>query len=121
MAKCDEGYLCDVCHNDVSSIVESDLYLRYVIGELDPEVLHTTPERHIRCNPVLAQFIRHEDFPRVTVDGQLSRDNLDPQYVQERQSLVTRGYARLLEIASTQGDRDVTAYPLPEAIQKYQK
>ena len=31
--------------------------MRYVIGQLDPEVLHTTRERHIRCNPVLAQFI----------------------------------------------------------------
>ena len=58
MAKCDEGYRCEVCGEDVTSIVDSDLYLRYVIGELDPEVLHTSPERHIRCNPVLAQFMR---------------------------------------------------------------
>ena len=120
MAKCDEGYLCEVCGSDVSSIVDSDLYLRYVIGELDPEVLHTSPERHIRCNPVVAQFIDHENFTRETVAGELSRDNLDADYVAQRQSLVTRGYARLLEIAATEGDRDVTAYPLPEAIKKYQ-
>ncbi len=121
MAKCDEGYLCDVCHGDVSSIVDSDLYLRYVIGELDPEVLHTTPERHIRCNPVLAQFIDHDDFDRVIVTSDLSRENLDTDYVAQRQQLVTRGYIRLTEIAATQGDRDLTTYPLDEAITKYQK
>jgi len=119
MAKCDEGYRCEVCGEDVTSIVESDLYLRYVIGELDPEVLHTSPERHIRCNPVLAQFIEHGEFETIVVEGGFSRDQLDPDFVHPRVGLVTRGYARLLEIAATEGDRDVTAYPLPEAIEKY--
>ena len=119
MAKCDEGYRCEVCGADVTSIVESDLYLRYVIGELDPEVLHTSPERHIRCNPVLAQFIDHERFERVVVEGDLARAALDPEFAQQRSALVTRGYARLLEIAAAEGDRDVSAYPLPEAIEKY--
>lgn len=119
MAKCDEGYLCDVCGQDVSSIVDSDLYLRYVIGELDPEVLHTTPERHIRCNPVLAQFIAHADFEAVRIASDLSRENLDTQYVANRELLVSRGYQRLLDITATTGDRDVTGYPLPEAIEKY--
>jgi hypothetical protein len=49
----------------------------------------------------------------------MSRDRLDADYVQQRTILVTRGYARLLEIAATEGDRDVTSYPLPEAIEKY--
>ena len=53
MAKCEEGYLCDVCGGDVEEIVDSDLYLRYVIGVVDAETLHTTRERHIRCNPTL--------------------------------------------------------------------
>jgi hypothetical protein len=119
MAKCDEGYRCEVCGEDVTSIVDSDLYLRYVIGELDPEVLHTSPERHIRCDPVLAQFIEHEDFAPVVVDGKFCRDSLDRDYCQQRIRLVSRGYVRLLEIAATEGDRDVTAYPLPEAIDKY--
>tara|TARA_R110002049_G_scaffold2750_9_gene22359 strand:+ start:28191 stop:28562 length:372 start_codon:yes stop_codon:yes gene_type:complete len=119
MAKCDEGYLCEVCGDDVSSIVDSDLYLRYVIGELDPEVLHTSPERHIRCNPVLAQFIQHDSFATVVVDGDFGQSQLDAAYNAERTRLVTRGYERLLEIAATEGDRDVTEYPLPEAIQKY--
>ena len=62
MAKCDEGYLCDVCGQDVADLVDSDLYLRYVIGLLDPEVLHTTAERHIRCNPTLAQYVVADGF-----------------------------------------------------------
>ena len=119
MARCDEGYRCQVCGEDVTSIVESDLYLRYVIGELDPEVLHTTPERHLRCNPTLAQFIEHESFPPVRPAGPLARESLDPAFVAARAELVTRGYRRLLEIADTDGDRDVTSYPLPEAVAKY--
>ncbi len=119
MAKCDEGYRCEVCGEDVTSIVDSDLYLRYVIGELDPEVLHTSPERHIRCNPVLAQFIEADEFDGMTLDGDLSRAQLDETFVQRRTELVSRGYRRLLEIAATEGDRDVTEYPLPEAIKKY--
>lgn len=119
MAKCDEGYLCDVCGNDVTSIVDSDMYLRYVIGELDPEVLHTTAERHLRCNPVLTQFIEYDDFEPVIVEGDFGKQHLDPGYVRERTELVTRGYARLLQIGATEGDRDVTGYPLPEAIAKY--
>lgn len=119
MAKCDEGYICAVCGRDVGGITDSDLYLRYVIGELDPEVLHTSPERHIRCNPILAQFIDHPEFPPVRVEGNFARSALDPVYVVHRTNLVTRGYERLLEIAATEGDRDVTTYPLPEAIEKY--
>ena len=42
MAKCEEGYLCDVCGQDVAEITDSDLYLRYVVGMLDPEVLLVT-------------------------------------------------------------------------------
>ncbi|TWU43973.1 hypothetical protein Q31b_15070 [Novipirellula aureliae] len=119
MAKCDQGYLCEVCGNDVTGIVDSDLYLRYVIGELDPEVLHTSPERHLRCNPVLAQFIDHVDFEPVVVLGELSRNHLDTEFVSQRSKLVTRGYERLREIAAEEGVRDVTAYPLPDVIDRY--
>ena len=119
MAKCDQGYRCEVCGDDVTSIVDSDLYLRYVIGELDPEVLHTSPERHIRCNPVLAQFIEHDAFVPISVSGPFDRSQLDDQYVKSRVNLVSRGYERLLEIANADGDRDVTTYPLPEAVSRY--
>lgn len=120
MAKCDEGYPCEVCGEDVESIVESDLYLRFVIGELDPEVLHTARERHLRCNPVLSQFIRHERFEPVHVEGPFGLAELDPGFAEERITLVTRGYARLLEIAAADDtSRDVTAYPLPEVADRY--
>jgi hypothetical protein len=68
---------------------------------------------------VLAQFIRHSEFEAVVVAGEWSRAELDPDFVRRRTDLVSRGYARLLEIAAIEGDRDVTAYPLPEAIEKY--
>jgi hypothetical protein len=119
MAKCDEGYTCEVCGQDVESIIESDLYLRFVIGRLDPEVLHTSPERHLRCNPVLSQFIEDERFEPVVVEGAMSKANLDPQDAARQTELVSRGYRRLHEILAIPGDRDVTAYPLPEAIERY--
>ncbi len=119
MAKCDEGYRCDVCGKDVTSIVDSDLYLRYVIGQLGPEILHSSPERHLRCNPVLAQFIEHPQFESLRVTGPMTKDQLDPEAAAAQTELISRGYRRLLEIAATEGDRDVTAYPLPEAIQNY--
>lgn len=116
MAKCDEGYLCDVCGRDVEKITDSDLYLRYVIGMLDPEVLHTTPERHIRCNPTLAQFIVDERFEPVTVAGDFDKRNLDEAFVRERETLVTRGWRRLVEVAHS--DTPIIEYPLPEAYDK---
>src|SRR5436190_13497563 len=85
MAKCEEGYLCEVCGRDVENITDSDLYLRYVIGLLDPEVLHTSRERHIRCNPSLAQFIVADDFEQVTVEGPFDKRQLDPAYVRQRE------------------------------------
>ena len=117
MAKCDEGYLCSVCGEDVAEITDSDLYLRYVIGLIDPELLHATPERHIRCNPMLAQFIDDESFEPVKVDGDFGLDSLDSQYVKERTELVTRGYRRLFEIKSM-GEISILEIPLPEVIER---
>jgi hypothetical protein len=113
MAKCEEGYLCDVCGQDVGEVTESDLYLRYVLGLIDPETLHTTAERHIRCNPALAQFIVDDDFPPVVVDGDFDKRRLDPGYVRERDALVTRGWRRLREVAAGRFG-SILDYPLPE-------
>jgi hypothetical protein len=112
MAKCDEGYICDVCGEEVEAITESDLYLRYVIGMLDPEILHTSAERHLRCNPSLAQFIVDERFDAVVLEGDFDKRQLDVTFVQERESLVTRGWKRLQEIARS--DLSILEYPLPE-------
>jgi hypothetical protein len=116
MAKCDEGYLCDVCGLDVAELTDSDLYLRYVIGLLDPEVLHTTKERHIRCNSTLAQYIVADDFqPPVVVEGPFDKRQLDPAFVRDQQTLVTRGYHRLREITNL-GLTTIIEYPLPEVL-----
>ena len=117
MAKCDEGYFCHVCGQDVKNVLESDIYLRYVIGQLDPELLHTTPERHIQCNPTLAQFIVAEDFEPVSVVGEFSKANLDPDYVAKQQDLVTRGWFRLKEIKEM-NEVSILDFPLPEVIEK---
>ncbi|MEM1224750.1 MAG: hypothetical protein AAGJ40_03585 [Planctomycetota bacterium] len=114
MAKCDQGYLCEVCGGDVSSIVDSDLYLRYVIGQIPAEVLHTTPERHLQCNPILSQYIDDKHFDRPTVRGDFARERLDADYVQRQVTLVTRGYERLRQIQDDDDLTDVTEYPLPE-------
>src|SRR5262245_7459948 len=114
MAKCEEGYLCDVCGGDVEHIWESDLYLRYVIGQVDPETLHTTRERHIRCNPALGQFIVDDDFPPVFVEGDFDKRRLDPTFVRERERLVTRGWRRLKELSHL--DLAIIDYPLPEGL-----
>lgn len=116
MAKCDEGYLCEVCGEDVADISDSDLYLRYVIGMLDPETLHTTPERHIRCNPALAQFIVDDDFEPVEHEGPFSKALLDEHFARQRQQLVTRGWRRLRELRST--ETAIINYPLPEVQQR---
>ncbi len=115
MAKCDEGYICDVCGEEVEAITESDLYLRFVIGMLDPEILHTSAERHLRCNPSLSQFIVDVRFDAVVLEGDFDKRQLDATFVQERESLVTRGWKRLQEIAGS--DLSILEYPLPEVCE----
>jgi hypothetical protein len=91
--------------------------LRYVIGQLDPEVLHTTSERHIRCNPTLAQYITADDFqPPVVVEGPFDKRQLDATFVREQEVLVTRGYRRLTEVTSL--GLPIIEYPLPEVLAK---
>ena len=119
MAKCDEGYLCEVCGEEVKHLTDSDLYLRYVIGMIDPETLHTTPERHIQCNPVLAQFIQDDEFADIIVDGEFDRRRLDPEFANQREQLVTRGWRRLKELADL--DLPIVDYPLPEVRAELQR
>lgn len=116
MAKCDEGYLCEICGEEVENITQSDLYLRYVIGMVDPETLHTTPERHISCHPALAQFIVDPKFPPVVLEGAFSKQNLDATFVQQRETLVTRGWKRLHQLRGSQ--LPITEYPLPEVQER---
>ena len=100
-------------------MVESQLYLLYVIGEIDPELLHTSQERHLRCNPILAQFIVDPDFLPVNVEGDFDKRQLDPQFVKQREHLVSRGWRRLREISGQ--ELAIIDYPLPEIIEKLKR
>ena len=119
MAKCDEGYLCELCGENVDHITESELYLRYVVGLIDPETLHTTQERHIKCNPILAQFIVDAAFPKTRVEGEFCKERMDSHFVADKDKLLTRGWRRLREI-EMQADADlpILEYPLPEIQQR---
>ena len=112
MARCDQGYLCDVCHEEVEDLIDSDLYLSFIIGETEPRALFLRPERHIRCNPVQAQFIVDAEFGPVTVEGPFDKRRLDPAYVAAQELLVTRGWRRLREVVGMQ--IPINEYPLPE-------
>ena len=112
MARCEQGYLCDVCHEEVVDVTDSDLYLRYVIGEVDGRALTSAPERHLRCNPSQAQFIVDERFEPVVFEGPFDRRLLDADHASDREQLVTRGWQRLQELASL--SVPLNEYPLPE-------
>ena len=113
MALCDQGYLCDVCGQEVETIDGSDLYLRYVLGEVVPETLHSTPERHLRCNPTLAQFIVADGFEPVVVAGYFGKAALDPAFVAAEEARFTAGRPRRLPSAPTRPRRHDAATPLP--------
>ncbi len=121
MARCDQGYLCDVCGEEVEDVAESGLYLRYVLGEVDPETLHVRPERHIRCDPVLAQFVVAEGFEPVVVDGPFGKGFLDPNFVEEEEARVTAGYLRLAEILALEEPIAITEYPLPGVMERWRR
>ena len=117
MAKCDEGYICQVCGEEVKGIQQSDLYLRFVIGMVDPETLHLQPERHLKCNPSLAQFIDDPDYANLDVEAGFRKDDLDDVYVAEQSELINRGFERLKEV--TKLDIPIQEYPLEEFRQKF--
>ena len=100
----------------MANLTVSDLYLRYVTGMLDPEVLHTTPERHIRCNSTLAQYIVANNFEPVVVEGPFDKRTLDSTFVNEREQLVTRGWHRLQEVVEL--EIPIIEYPLPEIMNR---
>lgn len=113
--RCDEGYLCDVCGREVIGLVVSDLYLRFVLGEVPLEELHQEPERHIRCHPELAQFITDPAFDPVRVDGPFAKSNLDPGYVADAEARVTRAWRRLQWLPTS--GLMLPEYPLPREFE----
>lgn len=114
MAKCDQGYLCEICGEEVKLVRDSDLYLRYVTGQIDSRELLSSPERHIRCNAVVAQFIVDREFDVVLVEGPFSKSAMDSGYVAKQETLITRGWQRLQELAEIADTLPVSDYPLSE-------
>ncbi|MFT3879009.1 MAG: hypothetical protein QM703_05035 [Gemmatales bacterium] len=112
MARCDQGYLCDVCGEEVENLIDSDLYLRYILGEVAPEALTQSKERHQRCNPAMAQFIVDPRFDPVICDGPFSKFEMDAEFVRTEEARITKGWQRLQEIPSL--GIAVTEYPLSE-------
>jgi hypothetical protein len=110
VARCEQGYLCSVCGEDVQAITESELYLTYVLGEAVGGLLNRLPERHIRCNPTLAQFIVTESFPPVVASGPFCKAYLDAEFVSDEERRITSGYLRLVELAQTKVS--IEEYPL---------
>ena len=110
MAKCELGYLCEVCGEEVEDITDSDLYLRYVLGEIPARNLMTAPERHLRCNPVDAQFIIDPGFEPVIVDGPFDKRHLDPGDVAKREARTTAAWRRLQEVRGL--GLPISDYPL---------
>jgi hypothetical protein len=87
-----------VCGRDVEAITDSGLYLRYILGEVPLEKLHLHPERHIRCDPELAQFIVDPTFATIKCDGPFGKSQLEEQYTREQEDRVTRAWRRLLQV-----------------------
>lgn len=118
MARCEQGYLCDVCGLEVEEMVDSDLYLRYIMGEVTPEELPLSQERHIRCNPATAQFIVDAGFAPVSYDGPFAKESLDGEFVLEEEARVTRAWRRLQELPAL--GLPILDYPLPEVRKAWQ-
>jgi hypothetical protein len=110
MARCEQGYLCDVCGKEVPEITDSDLYLRYVLGEVPLAELHRSAERHIRCNPTNGQFIVDPAFPPVRCEGPFAKEMLDADFVRDQEERVTRAWRRLQELPALRVP--IAEYPL---------
>ena len=114
--------MCSICGEEVEHLTDSQLYLRFVIGEIDPETLHASAECHLSCVPTFSQFIADERFESSSeIEGPFSKNQLDSAYVDERTKLVSRGYARLWAIREERRKPlTVVEYPLPEFVEKWQ-
>ncbi|MFO0880569.1 MAG: hypothetical protein U0840_24750 [Gemmataceae bacterium] len=100
MARCEQGYLCAVCGQEVEEIGDSDLYLAYVLGEVGPDELLRRRERHIVCNRERAQYIVDERFPAVRCEGFFDKAQLDQDHVRAEEARITRGWRRLQEVVA---------------------
>jgi hypothetical protein len=110
--RCDEGYICEVCGSAVEAITESDLYLRYVLGEVPLAKLHRERERHVRCNPAVAQYIADPIFSEIIYEGPFAKNGLDLEYIAQETARVTAGWRRLQALPTL--GLPVSDYPLEQ-------
>jgi hypothetical protein len=113
MARCEQGYRCEVCGKEVEEMVDSDLYLRYVLGEISVNLLHRSQERHIRCNPAVAQFIVDPRFEPAKCPGAFDKENLDQASVAAEETRITRAWQRLQQLPNM--GISLMDYPMPES------
>ena len=114
MVACDQGYLCEVCGEEVKNIAESELYLRFVTGQISSQELLGSPERHLQCTPVTAQFIVTPEFTPIDAPGPFNKHDLDDEFVRQQESLLTRGWLRLQELSQLEEAIPLADYPLEE-------
>jgi hypothetical protein len=119
MVACEQGYLCDVCGKDVEAIIDSDLYLRYIMGEVPPLALPNMRERHIRCNLATAQYIVDAAFEPLKCEGVFDKAAMVPEYVAQQEELVTRAWRRLQEVPRL--GVPLTEYPLEEVRERWKR
>lgn len=111
MARCERGYLCAACGEEVEPITESELYLAYVLGEVGVEDLLRRPDRHLRCAAERAQYIVDPEFPPVRCEGPFDKAGLDADFVAAEEARVTRAWRRLQEVRRL--GLPIGEYPLP--------
>lgn len=117
MARCDAGYFCHICGRHVDAVTESDLYLRYVLGEVAFEELFMAPDAHISCNPALAQYITDPGYapdPELAAAQlpiELGKDTRPPEETAAREARVTAAWRRLQQVPGS--GWPIQDYPLP--------
>jgi len=112
MAKCDGGYFCYACGEYVDNITQSELYLRYVMGEVPHDRLLELPDGHITCNPDLAQYIVDDRFEcdAAVDEPALRKENRDPAFVRSEEERVSRAWRHLQSLPGS--GIPMSEYPL---------
>ncbi len=119
MAECDAGYYCRVCAEYVDGIVDSEIYLRYVLRDIPFAELAGMPEAHIWCNGNLAQYIVDPAFGKtVRVDDDQDKARQDPQTRALMEKVITLAWQRLQGLPDS--GLDVTEYPMPDMVSPHE-
>ncbi|MBI3268593.1 MAG: hypothetical protein HYZ53_06195 [Planctomycetes bacterium] len=111
--KCDHGYFCTVCGEQVETLEDSWLYLRFVLGEAEVRDLPSTKDRHVRCEPEYAQYVVDPEFAPVTDDRpETDKRRKPPEEAEAREKRVTRAWRHLRSVVGK--GWPIEEYVLPE-------